>query len=378
VKANAKTCVKVAFCVIFHLLKLISGNMMNMPSLDNNHEEESTVTEMDLEIYRYQVAVLCGRNLIKSDFLGKSDPYVKITVGKVTHSTRIIKKDLNPVWNEQFAFNAEKASEVKFEVFDWDQHSKDDCIGTVSVAHSEISSETRVHGKFVSTLQLEHVSHGEIDVMIWYKKIPVDWTERSLKLAQKKNVEFMKENQVLKREVEFLKQRLDEMKQTVGEHKHSDTVHKYKLPEREQKVVVQDELTRMPFDPYRELYKFEVQVLSAEHLSAHDFNGKSDPYCIVKIGEQVRQTETVYESLTPVWKSNMFHFICESVPSEIKFTVMDWNTFVHSQLGETQVSVAELFADDSSTGRMNLQLQLNPKGSIHVVITYFKLVTQGC
>ena len=33
-----------------------------------------------------------------------SDPYVVLKVGKTKQKTRIIKKDLNPFWNQKFSF----------------------------------------------------------------------------------------------------------------------------------------------------------------------------------------------------------------------------------------------------------------------------------
>ena len=46
--------------------------------------------------------VLRGRDLAACDSNGLSDPYVKLTYQKVKAKTQIIRKTLNPVWNEAF------------------------------------------------------------------------------------------------------------------------------------------------------------------------------------------------------------------------------------------------------------------------------------
>ena len=51
-----------------------------------------------------KVHVLRGINLLDADFgfLGKSDPYVKISGIGVKLKTKVIKNTLNPIWNETF------------------------------------------------------------------------------------------------------------------------------------------------------------------------------------------------------------------------------------------------------------------------------------
>eukprot|EP00475_Leptophrys_vorax_P017073 TRINITY_DN2359_c0_g1_i1.p1 TRINITY_DN2359_c0_g1~~TRINITY_DN2359_c0_g1_i1.p1 ORF type:complete len:359 (-),score=100.27 TRINITY_DN2359_c0_g1_i1:224-1300(-) len=336
--------------------------------------ESSFATVVDLEIFRYVIGIISAHNLRKADLLGKSDPYVKITVGNVTQQTRVIKRNLNPTWNEQFVFNVDKACEVVFEVFDWDAHSKHDFLGSASVSYSELVSELRSNNngsEYVKTLTLEHVEKGELDVSIRCKKIPVDWTERSLKASQKKNVEYMREIEILKREVLLLSKKLEEL----NEQKHVDQVQKFKSSRTQSEF---RDITRLSFSKHREVFRFEILVLSALELPAHDFNGKSDPYVVVRVGEQSKQTEVMYETLEPVWSNGSFSFVVEELPSEIKFTVMDWGTFRHDELGSAEVQTTDMFGDGASVGRMNLELNLSPKGKLRVLLTYFKLVTAEC
>lgn len=58
-----------------------------------------------------RIHLLAGQNLVPKDNLmggmvkGKSDPYVKINIGGETFTSRVIKSNLNPTWNEMYEVN---------------------------------------------------------------------------------------------------------------------------------------------------------------------------------------------------------------------------------------------------------------------------------
>ncbi|XP_024994130.1 synaptotagmin-1-like [Cynara cardunculus var. scolymus] len=80
------------------------------------------------------VKVLRATKLKKKDFLGASDPYVKI---KLTESklpskkTSVKHKNLNPEWNEEFNMVVKdpESQAVEFQVYDWEQVGKHDKMG---------------------------------------------------------------------------------------------------------------------------------------------------------------------------------------------------------------------------------------------------------
>uniref|UniRef100_UPI00358F032B multiple C2 and transmembrane domain-containing protein 1 isoform X2 n=1 Tax=Myxine glutinosa TaxID=7769 RepID=UPI00358F032B len=73
-----------------------------------------------------------GRSLVVRDRGGASDPYVKFKLGgKIVHKSRIIYKNLNPVWNECFTVTVEKLPEnMMVKVFDHDIGMPDDFMGS--------------------------------------------------------------------------------------------------------------------------------------------------------------------------------------------------------------------------------------------------------
>jgi len=49
------------------------------------------------------------------------------------------------------------------------------------------------------------------------------------------------------------------------------------------------------------LTKFCIAVFRAQGLSAADIGGKSDPYCVLELGNSRLQTQTEYKTLAPEW-----------------------------------------------------------------------------
>ncbi|CAL9771705.1 unnamed protein product [Musa acuminata subsp. burmannicoides] len=76
-----------------------------------------------------KVRVLRGVNLAVRD-LRSSDPYVILKMGKQKLKTRVIKRNTNPIWNEELTLSVEDpALPVRLEVYDKDTFSMDDPMG---------------------------------------------------------------------------------------------------------------------------------------------------------------------------------------------------------------------------------------------------------
>lgn len=92
-----------------------------------------------------RIHLLEAQNLVAKDSLmggmvkGKSDPYVKINVGKVAFKSHVIKENLNPTWNEMYevVLAGHSVQEIKFEAFDKDLDS-DDFLGRFSIQLNEV------------------------------------------------------------------------------------------------------------------------------------------------------------------------------------------------------------------------------------------------
>ncbi|XP_048578411.1 synaptotagmin-1-like isoform X2 [Nematostella vectensis] len=83
------------------------------------------------------VGIIRAEDIPAKDFSGSSDPYVKIMLlpdKKKKYETKVHRKTLNPVFNEQFVFKNIPYSEITnrillMELFDFDRFSRHDLIG---------------------------------------------------------------------------------------------------------------------------------------------------------------------------------------------------------------------------------------------------------
>ncbi|XP_042419708.1 GTPase activating protein 1-like [Zingiber officinale] len=76
-----------------------------------------------------KVKVQRGFNLAVRDFWS-SDPYVIVKMGKQKLKTRVVRRNTNPVWNEELTLSVEDPNlPVRLEVFDKDTFSLDDPMG---------------------------------------------------------------------------------------------------------------------------------------------------------------------------------------------------------------------------------------------------------
>nr|GMC90562.1 probable ADP-ribosylation factor GTPase-activating protein AGD11 [Ipomoea batatas] len=80
-----------------------------------------------------KVNVVRGTNLAIRDMVS-SDPYVILTLGSQSVKTRVIKNNLNPVWNEQLMLSIpENVPPLKVHVFDKDTFTTDDFMGEAEI-----------------------------------------------------------------------------------------------------------------------------------------------------------------------------------------------------------------------------------------------------
>ncbi|KAK1422101.1 hypothetical protein QVD17_24986 [Tagetes erecta] len=69
-----------------------------------------------------------GVNLPVKD-ASSSDPYVIITMGQQILKTRVVKNDINPVWDEDLTLSIAEPLPIELEVRDKDTFTKDDKMG---------------------------------------------------------------------------------------------------------------------------------------------------------------------------------------------------------------------------------------------------------
>ncbi|KAF7670295.1 hypothetical protein LDENG_00018640 [Lucifuga dentata] len=74
----------------------------------------------------------------------------------------------------------------------------------------------------------------------------------------------------------------------------------------------------------REVGFLQVKVIKATDLPISDLNGKSNPFCVIELGNSKLQTQTVYKNLSPEW-NKAFTFPVKDIHDVLELTVLDEN-----------------------------------------------------
>jgi Ca2+-dependent lipid-binding protein len=104
------------------------------------------------------VALIRARNLIKTDLVGKSDPYAVLKFGKQKDKTNVIKNTLDPQWDFHTNFKLPEGDtdSILIEVFDSDKLGKDKSLGKAEVNVIELDAGDS------QWIPLQGVKSGEI------------------------------------------------------------------------------------------------------------------------------------------------------------------------------------------------------------------------
>ncbi|KAI4300284.1 hypothetical protein L6164_033680 [Bauhinia variegata] len=136
-------------------LKLLGGDLMSIPGF--YHYVQETIKKQVASFYMWpqafqvpviddskgarkkpvgilHVKVVRALKLLKMDFLGTSDPYVKLSLsgdGLPAKRTSIKMKNLNPEWNEEFKLMVKdlESQVLQLHVYDWEKVGRHDNLG---------------------------------------------------------------------------------------------------------------------------------------------------------------------------------------------------------------------------------------------------------
>ncbi|XP_030232523.1 multiple C2 and transmembrane domain-containing protein 2 isoform X3 [Gadus morhua] len=76
------------------------------------------------------------------------------------------------------------------------------------------------------------------------------------------------------------------------------------------------------FENLGDIGYLQVKILKATDLLAADLNGKSDPFCVLQLGNDRLQTHTIYKTLNPEW-NEVFTFPIKDVHEVLEVTIFD-------------------------------------------------------
>ncbi|XP_044263295.1 multiple C2 and transmembrane domain-containing protein isoform X2 [Tribolium madens] len=221
------------------------------------------------------IALVEGKNLLACDpETGTSDPYVKFRLGNEKYKSRIVWRSLNPRWLEQFDLHLYDDGDQQLEITVWDKdRSRDDFIGRCVIDLTTLERE-RTHSLWQ---QLEDGA-GSLHLLLTISGTTASETISDLTTYEENS-----------REVENIMNRY---------------------------------IWHRTFHNIKDVGHLTVKVYRASGLAAADLGGKSDPFCVLELGNARLQTQTEYKTLSPSWQK-IFTFNVKDINNVLDITVFD-------------------------------------------------------
>ncbi|XP_054858736.1 multiple C2 and transmembrane domain-containing protein 2 isoform X2 [Eublepharis macularius] len=121
------------------------------------------------------------------------------------------------------------------------------------------------------------------------------------------------------------------------------------------------------FQNVKDIGFLQVKLLKAVDLLAADFSGKSDPFCVLELGNGRLQSYTVYKNLNPEW-NQVFTFPVKDIHDVLEVTVFDEDGDKPPDfLGKVAIPLLSIRNGQQSCYVLkNKDLELPSKGLIHM------------
>ena len=115
------------------------------------------------------VHLIGATNLVRSDIIGGADPYCIVGMGTQVLKSKVIKKTLNPVWDEKLMFSWNGTDPLLINVMDKDMFKRDDPLGMLEFDLKPLYDAGMIVNKETTELmdfKLENTKHGNIRIKL--------------------------------------------------------------------------------------------------------------------------------------------------------------------------------------------------------------------
>ncbi|XP_054345403.1 multiple C2 and transmembrane domain-containing protein 1 isoform X15 [Pongo pygmaeus] len=285
----------------------------------------------DPGMYQLDITLRRGQSLAARDRGGTSDPYVKFKIGgKEVFRSKIIHKNLNPVWEEKACILVDHLREPLYiKVFDYDFGLQDDFMGSafLDLTQLELNRPTDV------TLTLKDPHYPDHDLGIILLSViltPKEGESRDVELSENEvGGSYFSVKSLFWR---FQTQSL----------RLSDLHRKSHL--------------------WRGIVS--ITLIEGRDLKAMDSNGLSDPYVKFRLGHQKYKSKIMPKTLNPQWREQFDFHLYEERGGIIDITAWDKDAGKRDDfIGRCQVDLSALSREQ--THKLELQLE---EGEGHLVL----------
>ncbi|XP_017905524.1 PREDICTED: multiple C2 and transmembrane domain-containing protein 1 isoform X6 [Capra hircus] len=273
-------------------------------------------------MYQLDITLRRGQSLAARDRGGTSDPYVKFKIGrKEVFRSKIIHKNLNPVWEEKACLLVDHLREPLYiKVFDYDFGLQDDFMGSafLDLTQLELNRPTDV----TLTLKDPHYPDHDLGIILLSVVLTPKEGEHVTMLMRKS----------WKRSSKFQTQSL----------RLSDVHRKSHL--------------------WRGIVS--ITLIEGRDLKAMDSNGLSDPYVKFRLGHQKYKSKIMPKTLNPQWREQFDFHLYEERGGIIDITAWDKDAGKRDDfIGRCQIDLSALSREQ--THKLELQLE---EGEGHLVL----------
>ncbi|XP_040584781.1 multiple C2 and transmembrane domain-containing protein 1 isoform X7 [Mesocricetus auratus] len=302
------------------------------------HKKINTVGTSNADIplagpgmYQLDITLRRGQSLAARDRGGTSDPYVKFKIGrKEVFRSKIIHKNLNPVWEERTCILVEHLREPLYvKVFDYDFGLQDDFMGSafLDLTQLELNRSTDVS----LTLKDPHYPDHDLGIIL----LSVILTPKE---GEPRDVE-LSENEVF------------------GSH---FSVRSFFWRFQTQSLRLSDQHRKSHL--WRGIVS--ITLIEGRDLKAMDSNGLSDPYVKFRLGHQKYKSKIMPKTLNPQWREQFDFHLYEERGGIIDITAWDKDAGKRDDfIGRCQVDLSSLSREQ--THKLELQLE---EGEGHLVL----------
>uniref|UniRef100_A0A7N6BKY0 C2 domain-containing protein n=1 Tax=Anabas testudineus TaxID=64144 RepID=A0A7N6BKY0_ANATE len=269
-------------------------------------------------MYKLEIELKRGHNLAVRDRGGSSDPYVKFKLaGKEVFRSKIIPKNLNPVWDEKVTLIMDSLSEPLYiKVFDYDFGLQDDFMGSAYLYLESLEQQRTIP----VTLVLKDPQYPDQD--LGSLELAVTLTPKDMCVCV--SVCVNQQQQSI---------RLSEL------HRKSQL--------------------------WRGIVS--IALIEGHNLIPMDPNGLSDPYVKFRLGPQKYRSKTVPKTLNPQWREQFDLHLYEETGGVLEITVWDRDTGRRDDfIGRCQLDLSTLTKEQ--THHLELPLE-ESRGYVVLLVT---------
>ncbi|XP_070321927.1 multiple C2 and transmembrane domain-containing protein 1 isoform X5 [Odocoileus virginianus] len=280
-------------------------------------------------MYQLDITLRRGQSLAARDRGGTSDPYVKFKIGrKEVFRSKIIHKNLNPVWEEKACLLVDHLREPLYiKVFDYDFGLQDDFMGSafLDLTQLELNRPTDV------TLPLKDPHYPDHDLGIILLSVVLTPKEGE-------HVELSE-------------------KEVLGSY---FSVKSFFWRFQTQSLRLSDAHRKSHL--WRGIVS--ITLIEGRDLKAMDSNGLSDPYVKFRLGHQKYKSKIMPKTLNPQWREQFDFHLYEERGGIIDITAWDKDAGKRDDfIGRCQIDLSALSREQ--THKLELQLQ---EGEGHLVL----------